>query len=267
VRLAAVLPALVVATTASIARADGFEYVDRQGHQHVVRIAASDAHAPSDAQTPHEPASSPAGGRPQQDASFPVPSAALPFVGPATLFIPLAPAPSGTPGPEDDAFPYASFITEAAQLYALPRELVCAVMTVESAGNPLAVSASGAEGLMQLMPSTAADLQVTDAFDPRQNIFGGARFLRVLVNTFEGDLSLALAAYHAGAGRVQRSGGVPDIPATRRYIAKVLATYHRLARGGAEGSSPGPGREAAVSMTKPSLTDRALMALSARAGQ
>jgi soluble lytic murein transglycosylase-like protein len=175
----------------STARADGFSYVDRDGREHVV---TTDAAAPSAA------ADSPPLSRPRG------------------------------PGPGEDGFVYDPFIDEAAHLYGLPRELLCAVMKVESGGNPTAVSSSGALGLMQLMPSTAADLGVTDAFDPRQNVLGGARFLRILVNTFVGDLHLALAAYHAGAGRVQRSGGMPDIPATRKYVAAVLSTYHRFER-------------------------------------
>ena len=193
--VSALVTFMALAFAASSARADGFQYVDRDGREHVVRVEAPES-SPSQAQAPQS--------------------------------APPSPPPPSTPGPEDDAFPYASLLTEAAELYALPRELVCAVMKVESGGNPNAVSSSGALGLMQLMPFTAADLGLTDAFDPRQNVFGGARFLRVLVNTFQGDLPLALAAYHAGAGRVQRSGGVPDIPATRRYISKVLATFHAL---------------------------------------
>lgn len=136
--------------------------------------------------------------------------------------------------------PYAALIAEAAALHALPPALVRAVMQVESAYRPDAVSSAGARGLMQLMPATGAELGVVDAFDPRQNVMGGARLLRLLVNAFDGDVALALAGYHAGAGSVRRAHGLPPFAVTRRYVAEVLATYHRL-------GGPTPSRARAVS--------------------
>lgn len=121
---------------------------------------------------------------------------------------------------------YDSHIEEAAQLYQLPRAFIRAVMQVESNFYPDAVSSTGAMGLMQLMPGTAASMGVLDAFDPRQNVLGGTRFLRVLANRFNGDLVLTVAAYNAGEGAVQKYRGVPPYAETRRYVRKVLHHYY-----------------------------------------
>jgi soluble lytic murein transglycosylase-like protein len=104
--------------------------------------------------------------------------------------------------------------------------LVLAVIAVESAFHPSAVSPKGARGLMQLMPATAAELGVSDAFDPEQNLDGGVRHLRELLRRYQGDLTRTLAAYNAGAASVERHGGVPPWPETRDYVAAVLRRYH-----------------------------------------
>jgi soluble lytic murein transglycosylase-like protein len=123
-------------------------------------------------------------------------------------------------------------VREAAQLYQLPEALLRAVIRQESDFNPYSVSTSGALGLMQLLPSTASSMAVRDPFDPRQSILGGARFLRVLANTFNGDLVLTLAAYNAGSGAVIRYGGVPPYEETRHYVRQVLRYYYEYrARG------------------------------------
>ncbi len=124
------------------------------------------------------------------------------------------------PGP--DLAPYAREILEAAERYGVPERLISAVIRTESAFNPLAVSRKGAQGLMQLMPGTASLLGVRDAFDPRQNIDGGVRHLRALIERFGDDLSLALAAYNAGERAVVSHGGVPPYPETRNYVTRVL---------------------------------------------
>lgn len=116
---------------------------------------------------------------------------------------------------------------EAARRHGLAPELVRAVVKVESAFRPDAVSPKGARGLMQLMPGTAAELGVVDVFDPRQNLDGGARHLRTLVDRYNGDLRLALAAYNAGAGAVARHGGVPPYRETRDYVERVLRQLPR----------------------------------------
>ncbi len=122
---------------------------------------------------------------------------------------------------------YDAFITEAAALYRLPEAFIRAVIRVESDYNAGAVSHVGAEGLMQLMPGTAGRMGVTDSFDPRQNILGGSRYLRVLANTFDGDLILTIAAYNAGEGAVMRYDGIPPYEETRRYVERVLGWYYR----------------------------------------
>lgn len=118
--------------------------------------------------------------------------------------------------------PYASEIVAAAERYGVPESLIRAVIRVESAFNPRAVSRKGAQGLMQLMPETAAVLGVRNAFDPRENIDGGVRHLRGLLERF-GDLHLALAAYNAGEQAVLTYGGIPPYPETRDYVTRVLA--------------------------------------------
>ncbi len=110
----------------------------------------------------------------------------------------------------------------AARRHALDPELVRAVVAVESDFRADAVSPKGAQGLMQLMPATAKALGVTDAFDPAQNLEGGARHLRALIDQYGGDVKRALAAYNAGPGAVARHGGVPPYPETRDYVRKVL---------------------------------------------
>ncbi|WP_437932554.1 lytic transglycosylase domain-containing protein [Sorangium sp. So ce291] len=137
-----------------------------------------------------------------------------------------APAPLAPPGgAATDELPYAAYVREAAALYSLPAELILAVMKVESGFNPRAVSRAGAMGLMQLMPGTAEEVGVRDPFEPRQNVLGGARYLRILINAYDGSLTLALAAYHAGSGTVGRYAGVPPYLETRRYVARVSELY------------------------------------------
>ncbi len=122
---------------------------------------------------------------------------------------------------------YDETIAQAAALYHLPAELIRAVMQVESNFDPRAISPVGAQGLMQLMPFTAERMMVTDIMDPRQNIFGGARYLRILANMFNGDIHLTVAAYNAGEGAVIRYGGIPPYEETRNYVVKVLENYQR----------------------------------------
>jgi hypothetical protein len=117
---------------------------------------------------------------------------------------------------------WAGDIREIAARYGVDPGLVEAVIRVESAGNPWAVSRKGAQGLMQLMPQTAYSLGVRDAFDPRQNIEGGVRHLRYLIDRYPGNLSLALAAYNAGERAVDQHRGIPPYAETQQYVRKVL---------------------------------------------
>lgn len=126
---------------------------------------------------------------------------------------------------------YSSLIDEAAQLYQLPHSFIRAVMRVESDFNPEVVSRAGAMGLMQLMPNTARSMGVSDPFDARQNILGGARYLRILANRFRGDLVLTVAAYNAGEGAVEKHNGIPPYKETQRYVRRVLKHYYAY-RGG-----------------------------------
>ena len=123
----------------------------------------------------------------------------------------------------DGCVPYTDIINSKCQKYGVDPTLVKAVIKAESNFNPSAVSPKGARGLMQLMPSTATDMSVADIFDPEQNIDGGVRYLRYLLDNFGGDVELSVAAYNCGQGRVIRNGNaVPRIPETQNYVKKVM---------------------------------------------
>ncbi len=107
--------------------------------------------------------------------------------------------------------------------YGVPSDLIQAVAWVESGYDPQAVSAKGAMGLMQLMPETARRYGVRQPFDPYESLRAGTALLRDLLDAFDGDMTLALAAYNAGAGAVQRHGGVPDYPETRAYLERIAS--------------------------------------------
>lgn len=123
------------------------------------------------------------------------------------------------PIPPEEA--YESLILEAAAQHNLDPDLIRAVMRTESSFNAMAVSPVGAQGLMQLMPSLAKDMGVTDPFDPRQNIMAGARYLRKLLDAHDGNIELTLASYNAGPGNVKRYKGIPPFRETRNYVQKI----------------------------------------------
>ena len=123
-----------------------------------------------------------------------------------------------------------SHIQEAALRYDMDPLLIKAVIKQESNFNPNAASNKGALGLMQLMPGTARDMGVFDVFDPRDNIFGGTRYLRRLYSQFNGDLALALASYNAGPERVYATNRIPDIPETQNYVRSVISLYDTYKR-------------------------------------
>ncbi|MBZ9752203.1 lytic transglycosylase domain-containing protein [Deinococcus sp. HMF7604] len=116
-----------------------------------------------------------------------------------------------------------------ARAFGLDPDLLVSLIWVESQYCARAVSEDGALGLGQLMPATAQEMGVQEPFDPNQNLYGAARYLRLQWDTFH-DWNLALAAYNAGPGRVRQAGGVPPIPETQTYVAKVLGTYTALKR-------------------------------------
>jgi hypothetical protein len=121
--------------------------------------------------------------------------------------------------------PYVKEIQAASERYGVPVRLVSAVIRAESGFNPRAVSRKGAQGLMQLMPTTASILGVRNSFDPRENIDGGVRHLRGLIDRFPHSLPLAIAAYNAGEKAVVQYGGIPPYPETQDYVTKVMQFY------------------------------------------
>ncbi|HEU4412937.1 MAG TPA: lytic transglycosylase domain-containing protein [Polyangiaceae bacterium] len=197
------------AVTERRAAAEVFRYTDRSGRAHLVSTGPARAPAPP-TDRPADP--------PAADASPPTRPAAVGL-----------------------AKPYDALAREAAEANALAPELVLAVIEAESGFNPRAISPKGALGLMQLMPETASLLGVTDPFEPRQNVAGGAKLLRSLLDEFDGQLVLALAAYNAGAAVVRRHGAIPPIAETQGYVASVLRAYQRLLDAGRdEGGAVGP---------------------------
>ncbi len=127
---------------------------------------------------------------------------------------------------------YQELIRASAQAYRLEEALVKAVIKVESNYNPLSRSPKGAQGLMQLIPETARLVKVGNPYDPAENIRGGSNYLRLMLDQFGGDLDLALAAYNAGPGAVQRHGGIPPFEETRQYVQLVRHYLERYRRSG-----------------------------------
>jgi len=124
---------------------------------------------------------------------------------------------------------YFPHIKKAASKYSIDAHLLYAIVDTESAFNPQAISKAGAVGLMQLMPKTAQSLGVKNSLNPSQNIHGGARYFRQLLDTFNQDIKLSLAAYNAGESAVKRAGyAIPNYPETQHYVQKVLQRYNTL---------------------------------------
>lgn len=127
---------------------------------------------------------------------------------------------------------FEQLIRDCSARYGVNPSLVKAVIHAESGYNPKAVSSKGASGLMQLMPSTARSLKVADRFNPKDNVDGGVKYLRFLLDTFRGDVSLAVAAYNAGLNKVARYGGIPPYNETRTYVNRVLSYMRSYDSGG-----------------------------------
>jgi soluble lytic murein transglycosylase len=139
---------------------------------------------------------------------------------------------SKPPGSRKEPSFYDHIIEEIAEKYGVDRHLVRAVIKVESDFDPSLVSKKGAQGLMQLMPETAGDMKVEDAFNPRENIEGGVKYLRRLLDMFDQDLPLTLAAYNAGENIVKKNGHqIPPYKETQEYVKKVLGYFQEYKNG------------------------------------
>lgn len=126
---------------------------------------------------------------------------------------------------------YEPIISAASKRHGISAHLLNAIIKVESDYNPRAVSRKGARGLMQIMPETMKALNIANVFDPWENIMGGARYFKQLFNRYEGKLPLALAAYNAGPGVVDRFGSIPPFRETEAYVEKVIRYYYIFKRG------------------------------------
>jgi hypothetical protein len=214
VRAALILASLVLASSA---RADIYTYEDKEGVVHFTNVPP------------------PSGGGHRWKVLYKtgpgkagmISGAAGPtsFAGCAESRADVVPATDRAP---DRYTRYDTFIDEAARLYALPQALVRAIIKVESDYDPRVVSCAGAKGLMQLMPDVQREQRVEHVFEPRENILGGTRLLRVNANRFKGDLVLTIAAYHAGPGAVEKYKGVPPYETTQQYVKMVLRYYYQF---------------------------------------
>ena len=133
-------------------------------------------------------------------------------------------------GGSTDSTIYDQDIRRIGRQYQVEPQLIKAIIQAESDFDHRAVSRRGALGLMQLMPDTARELHVANPFNPRENIDGGTRYLRQILDSFNGNLTLSLAAYNAGPGLVTRIGAVPEIPETQQYVTKVIRQYKEYKR-------------------------------------
>lgn len=148
-----------------------------------------------------------------------------------------------------------SIFESAAKKYGVSADLLKAVGKAESGFNPNAVSRCGAQGVMQLMPATAASLGVKNSFDPEQNIMGGAKYLSQLLGKYDGNVSFALAAYNAGSGNVAKYGGIPPFKETQNYVQKVLSYQKEGVSAPADSINSSPSASSSISTAADKLFD------------
>ena len=195
----------VVAAAAGAADADIYQYVDEHGVVHFTNV-------------PQGPVVRTA--RVHRETRTPPPAPASPS----------RPATADRSRSDEVPASYLVYIDRACEKYGVDPSLVRAIVKVESDYNPFALSRKGAMGLMQLMPQTAVEMNVKNSFSPQENIEGGVRYLRYLLDRYEGNLSLSLAAYNSGETAVKRWGTVPPFKETKDYVKKVLALYQGSGR-------------------------------------
>ncbi len=196
----------------SLARADMYSYVDEQGTRHYTNVPAAGQarlydHARVTISRPSASSLRPEGGGGSGTRHFSKGSAA-----------------------------YDHHIRQSASRYNVDPRLIKAIIKAESGFDCNATSQMGAQGLMQLMPGTARDLNVSNPFDPRSNIDGGTRYFRTMLDTFNGDIPLSLAAYNAGPNLVKRTNRMPQIPETIEYVQRVLHNYKGYRSSGRQSS-------------------------------
>jgi soluble lytic murein transglycosylase-like protein len=161
------------------------------------------------------------------------------------------PDPATPPEAATPAKSTSQIVTEASLEHGVDSDFIRSVIRQESAGNSQAVSVAGARGLMQLMPATALGLGVSDSFSPEQNVHGGTRYLRELLERYNGDAIKALAAYNAGPGAVDHYKGVPPYRETRKYVARVVRDYNRSKQGAWKSGGGSGGSANATHTTTP----------------
>lgn len=219
--LGLVVAASALFLAAGSARADVYRFVDEQGVVHLTNVPTSRSYAK------YEPSIHGSG------KGIQVIARRSSILGLGRREIRYAPTAGGARrGGRPEPSSYDELIERIARRHGVPAALVKAVVKTESNFQRHAVSSKGAQGLMQLMPATAADLGVRDAFSPEENLRGGTRYLRAMIDRY-GDWKHALAAYNAGPGRVDEYGGVPPYAETREYVERVLHYYRRY-----DGDSP-----------------------------